>query len=70
MRVIHQRRSTVERIWEYLKERYLSHRLHDDYDAIVDAASCAWNKLTAEAGRLTSLIWLPWAPENDKSQNL
>jgi transposase len=60
----------VERIWEYLKERYLSHRLLDDYDAIVDAASGAWNKLTAETGRLTSLTWLPWAPENGASQNL
>lgn len=42
----------VERVWEYLKERYLSHRLPDDYDAIVEAACIAWNKLTAEAGRL------------------
>ena len=50
----------VERVWEYLKERYLSHRLHNDYDAIVDATCIAWNKLTAEAGRLTSLTWLPW----------
>jgi transposase len=60
----------VERIWEYLKERYLSHRLLDDYDAIVDAASCAWNKLTAETGRLTSLTWLPWASEKGRSHNL
>jgi hypothetical protein len=57
----------VERIREYLKERYLSHRL---LDAIVDAASRAWNKLSAETGRLTSLTWLPWAPENGASQNL
>ncbi len=60
----------VERIWEHLKERYLSHRLLDDYDAIVDAASRAWNKLTAEPGRLTSLTWFPWVSENDESQNL
>ena len=60
----------VERIWQYLKERYLSHRLLDDYDAIVKAASCAWNKLTGEHGRLTSLTWLPWAGENAASQNL
>ena len=26
----------VERVWPYLKERFLSHRLHADYDAIVD----------------------------------
>jgi transposase len=50
----------VERIWLYLKERYLSHRLHDDYEAIVDAACTAWNKLTAEAGRITSLCSYPW----------
>jgi transposase len=28
----------VERVWLYLKERFLSHRQHDDYEAIVDAA--------------------------------
>lgn len=50
----------VERIWLYLKERYLSHRLHDGYEAIVDAACTAWNKLTAEAGRITSLCSYPW----------
>lgn len=50
----------VERVWEYMKEKSLSHRLHNDYDAIVEAACRAWNKLTAEAGRLTSLTWLPW----------
>ena len=31
----------VERIWEYLKERYLSHRLLDDYDAIEAAITVA-----------------------------
>lgn len=50
----------VERIWLYLKERFLSHRLLDDYDAIVDAACTAWNRLTAEPGRITSLCSYPW----------
>lgn len=50
----------VERVWLYLKERFLSHRLHDDYDAILDAACEAWNQLCAEAGRLTSLTAYPW----------
>ena len=53
----------VERIWEYLKERYLSHRLLDDYDAIEATITVAWNKLLAETGRLTSLTWLPWEPK-------
>jgi transposase len=39
----------VERVWLYLKERFLAHRLRNDYAAIVDAACKAWNRLTAEA---------------------
>ena len=52
----------VERVWLYLKERFLSHRLLNDYDAIVDAASNAWNRLLAEAGRIKSLCSYPWIP--------
>jgi transposase len=50
----------VERVWLYLKERFLSHRLLGNYAAIVDAASRAWNALVAETGRLTSLCSYPW----------
>ena len=50
----------VERVWLYLKERFLSHRLHADYDAIAEAACNAWNRLLAEAGRITSLCSYPW----------
>lgn len=53
----------VERLWLHLKARYLSHRLLADYDAIADAACAAWNKLTAEAGRITSLCSYPWIEE-------
>ncbi len=45
----------VERVWLYLRERYLSHRLLADYDAVVDACCRAWNALTAETGRIKSL---------------
>jgi len=50
----------VERLWLYLKQRFLSHRLLDDYDAIVDAACVAWNRLVAEVGRVKSLCTYPW----------
>ncbi|MGE0699235.1 MAG: transposase [Hyphomicrobiaceae bacterium] len=50
----------VERVWLYLKERFLSHRLHANYDAIADAASQAWNRLVAEKGRLSTLCSYPW----------
>ena len=48
----------VERVWLYLRERHLSHRLLDAYDAIVDALRQAWNALTAE--RLQSLTSYPY----------
>ena len=38
----------VERVWLFLKEKFLSHRLLDDYDAIVDAATAAWNRMARE----------------------
>ena len=50
----------VERLWLYLKQRFLSHRLLEDYDAIVDAACAAWNRLVHEAGRIASLCSYPW----------
>ena len=53
----------VERLWLHLKERFLSHRLLADYDAIADAACNAWNRLCAEAGRIASLCSYPWIPQ-------
>ena len=38
----------VERVWLYFRERFLSHRLHTDQDAVMDAACKAWNRLTPE----------------------
>ena len=52
----------VERVWLYLKERFLSHRLLADYNAIVDAACEAWERLIAEVGRIRSLCSYPWIP--------
>lgn len=50
----------VERVWLYLKERFLSMRLLNDYKEIVTAASKAWKRLCRETGRLTSLTSYPW----------
>ena len=50
----------VERVWLYPKERFLSMRLLNHYDAIVTATAKAWKRLTREAGRLTSLTSYPW----------
>jgi hypothetical protein len=45
----------VERLWLYLRERFLAHRLFADLDAILDGCSDAWNRLCAEPGRIASL---------------
>jgi transposase len=50
----------VERVWLFLKEKFLSHRPLDDYDAILDAAAAAWNRLANEPGRIASLCSYPW----------
>src|SRR5436305_1234647 len=53
----------VERVWEYLRDRWLSHRvLAGGYQAVADAACAAWNALLAEPGRLRSLTGFPWLP--------
>jgi len=50
----------VERVWLYLRERFLSLRVFADYRTIVDACCAAWNRLVAEPGRLCSLCDQPW----------
>ncbi len=50
----------VERVWLYLRERFLSHRVLDSYAAVLDAACRACNALAAEPGRLTSLTAYPY----------
>jgi transposase len=52
----------VEKVWQYLRDRWLSHRVLADYDAVLDAVCAAWNALRAEPGRLRSLTSFPWLP--------
>ena len=52
----------VERVWLYLRERFLSHRLLDNYDAIVEACCKAWNAFSADVERVRSLTSYNWIP--------
>ncbi len=52
----------IEKVWQYLRDRHLSHRLFHDRGAVVDACCAAWNRLLAEPGRLRSLTAFPWLP--------
>lgn len=50
----------MERVWLYLRDRFLSLRLLEDYDAIVDACCKAWNVVAEDAERIRSLCLYPW----------
>ena len=52
----------VEKLWQFLRERLLSHRVFRDLDAVVDATCAAWNRLVAAPGRVASLTRFPWLP--------
>jgi hypothetical protein len=52
----------VEKVWQYLRDRWLSHLVLPDYRAVLDAACHAWSSLCAEPGRLESLTRFPWLP--------
>jgi hypothetical protein len=58
----------AERAQLYLKERYVSHRLLDDYGAVVKATWDAWRRLIGEDGRLTSLTSCPWIEDHVMNQ--
>jgi transposase len=53
--------NSMENVWEYLRSNWLSHKVWDTYDAVLDACCDAWNKLTQMPERLTSITSRAWA---------
>ena len=51
----------VENVWQYLRQNWLSNTVFENYDAIVDAACAAWQKLIAQPETITSLGMRDWA---------
>ena len=51
----------VENIWQYLRANWLSDRVLETYDAIIDAACDAWRKLIAQPQTITSIGMHDWA---------
>jgi transposase len=51
----------VENIWQYLRQNWLSNRVFDNYENIVDAACDAWRKLIAQPQTITSITRRDWA---------
>jgi transposase len=51
----------VENIWQYLRANWLSNRVFETYDDIIDAACEAWRKLTDQHQTITSIGMREWA---------
>ena len=51
----------VENNWQYLRQNWLSNRVFDTYDEIIDAACDAWRRLIAQSATITSIGSREWA---------
>jgi transposase len=51
----------VENIWQYMRANWLSNRVFDSYDAVIEAACEAWNKLIAQPQTIMSIGMRDWA---------
>ena len=51
----------VENVWLYLRQNWLSNRVFDTYEAIVEAACEAWRRLIAQPNTITSIGLPEWA---------
>lgn len=53
--------NAIERVWEYLRDRYLAGCIFPDVEAILQTCCHVWNALLAETGRIRSLTDFEWA---------
>lgn len=51
----------TENIWQYPRQNYLSNRIYETYNAIVDACCEAWNALIATPTAIQSIATRAWA---------
>lgn len=52
---------TIENVWEFMRDNWLSNRIFDAYDNIVDHCAHAWNKLAARPWTIMSIGMRVWA---------
>ena len=51
----------VENVWQYLRSNWLSNRVFETYDAIIDAACEAWRTSSRTPDTITSIGMRNWA---------
>lgn len=57
----------VENVWQYLRANWLSNRVFDSHDAILEAVCQAWRKLIAQPETITSIGMRDWAHNGQTS---
>ena len=53
----------VENIWQFMRDNWLSNRIFESYNEIVDHCCDAWNKLIGQPGLIMSIGHRQWAHE-------
>ena len=51
----------VENLWQFLRQTFLSNRVFETYEAILDAAGHAWNAFSDTPWRIMSIGLREWA---------
>jgi len=51
----------AENVWQFLRDNWLSNRVFDTYDDILDHCCDAWNKLIDQPWRIMSIGLRGWA---------
>ena len=55
--------NAIEKLWQFMRDSFLSHRLFDSLDHIIDVCCDAWNRIHAEPGRIRSTCGYHWASQ-------
>jgi transposase len=53
----------AENVWQFMRDNWLSNRVFQSFDDILDHCSDAWNKLVDQPWRIKSLGLRQWAHE-------
>jgi hypothetical protein len=51
----------MENVWQFMRDNWLSNRVLATCDTIVDHCRHAWNRLTEQPWRITSIGLREWA---------
>ena len=51
----------VENVWQFMRDNWLSNRIFQNYDDILDHCCHAWNNLVSQPARIASIGTRKWA---------